>query len=144
MDDRPTRPVQVLLVEDDPGDATLTLESLSASKVRNQVTVAETGDRAMALLRDPPSGRRFDLVLLDLNLPGRSGTEILDDIKSDPNLAPVPVVILTTSREEQDIVRSYQLRAAAFVNKPLGLEEFSEVVQAIEQFWFEVVLYSPE
>lgn len=145
MIERPVRPIRVLLVEDDPGDATLTLESLSASKVRNQVTIVDTGDRALDLLRDGAGAEvRFDLILLDLNLPGRSGIEVLEEIKGDPRLERLPVVILTTSKEEQDIVRSYELRAAAYVNKPLGLEEFSEVVRAIEQFWFEVVLYAPE
>lgn len=81
--------------------------------MRNQVTVAETGDRALELLRDPPSGVRFDLVLLDVNLPGRSGIEILEELKSDPDLEHLPLVILTTSKEEQDIARGYQLRAAS-------------------------------
>lgn len=142
MTDLPARPVRVLLVEDDPGDARLTLESLSASKVRNQVRVVESGDEALRLLHD--EGERFDVVLLDLNLPGRSGTEVLSAIKDDERTEHLPVVILTTSKEEQDIVRSYELKAAAFVNKPLGLAEFSEVVRAIEQFWFEIVLYPEE
>lgn len=142
MPDVPVRPVRVLLVEDDPGDATLTLESLSASKVRNQVTVVESGDEALAHLHDEAADRLpYDLILLDLNLPGRSGTEVLEAIKDDPRTTSLPVVILTTSKEEQDIVKSYALKAAAFVNKPLGLAEFSEVVRAIEQFWFEIVLY---
>ncbi len=142
---RPTRPVRILMVEDDPADARLTLESLRDSHLRNDVTVAGTGEEALARLRDETGEAtlRPDLILLDINLPGRSGLEVLEELKSDAALTTIPVVMLTTSDEEADIVASYQQHAAAYVQKPMGLDGFTKIVDAIEQFWFEVVLLPP-
>ena len=135
-------PIQILLVEDNPGDVRLTREALGEAKVRNNLQVAVDGVEAMALLRregvyqDAP---RPDLILLDLNLPKKGGREVLEEIKQDPNLKHIPVVILTTSQAEKDILESYRLRANAYVTKPVDLEQFLKVVQTIEQFWLEIV-----
>jgi len=138
------RSVRVLLVEDDPGDARLTIESLRRSKIRNNVTVLDDGAEVLPYLRregEHAGTLRPDLVVLDLNLPGRNGLEILADIRADPALSTLPIVILTTSGAESDIAASYEGRANAFVTKPLDLHQFSSVVGAIEEFWFEVVAY---
>lgn len=135
------------MVEDDPADARLTLESLQQSKLRNDVTVIENGEQALAYLRreGEHAGRpQPDLILLDINLPGMSGVEVLENIKADERIGTVPVVMLTTSDQDADILRSYQAHAAAYVQKPLGIDEFAKVVNAIEQFWFEVVLLPPD
>ena len=144
MTSPPARSVRVLLVEDDPGDARLTLESLRNSKIRNEVTVLDDGAEVLPYLRqegDHADALRPDLVVLDLNLPGRSGLEILTDVRADSALSTLPIVILTTSGAESDIIASYEGRANAFVTKPLDLHQFSSVVSAIEDFWFEVVAY---
>jgi CheY-like chemotaxis protein len=140
-----TVPIQVLLVEDNVGDVRLTREALRDAKVRNNLHVVPDGVEAMAFLRR--QGRyagvpRPDLVLLDLNLPKKGGLEVLDEIKTDDALQHIPVVILTTSQAEQDIVQSYRRRANAYVTKPVNLEQFLKVVGAIEQFWLEVVKLS--
>jgi len=135
-------PVEVLLVEDNPGDVRLTREALRDAKVRNTLHVASDGVEAMAFLRraDAP---RPDVILLDLNLPKMNGREVLQEIKRDPALQDIPVVVLTTSQAEQDIVESYRLRANAYVTKPVGLQQFLAVVQSIEHFWFEIVKLVP-
>jgi CheY-like chemotaxis protein len=140
-----TVPIQVLLVEDNVGDVRLTREALRDAKVRNNLHVVPDGVEAMAFLRR--QGRyagvpRPDLVLLDLNLPKKGGLEVLDEIKTDDALQHIPVVILTTSQAEQDIVQSYRRRANAYVTKPVDLEQFLKVVGAIEQFWLEIVKLS--
>jgi chemotaxis family two-component system response regulator Rcp1 len=145
MDVLVTVPIQVLLVEDNPGDVRLTQEALRDAKVRNNLHVVADGVDAMAFLRQ--EGRyagvpRPDLVLLDLNLPKKGGLEVLDEIKIDPDLQHIPVVILTTSQAEQDIVQSYRRRANAYVTKPVDLEQFLKVVGSIEQFWLEIVKLS--
>ena len=135
-------PIEILLVEDNPGDVRLTREALKDTKVLNQLHVAADGVEAMAFLRreDPHAGApRPDLVLLDLNLPRKDGREVLEEIKEDPELRNIPVVILTTSQAEQDVLQSYQLRANAYVTKPVDLERFLEVVKSIESFWLEIV-----
>lgn len=140
----PIRSVRVLLIEDDPGDARLTLESLRDSKIRNSVVVLDDGAEVLPYLRregEHAEALRPDLVLLDLNLPGRNGIEILADIRDDEVLRSLPVVVLTTSAEERDIVASYAEHANAFVTKPIDLTQFGAVVTAIEDFWFEVVAY---
>jgi chemotaxis family two-component system response regulator Rcp1 len=134
--------IEILLVEDKPGDVRLTQEALRDAKVRNNVHVAADGVEAMAFLRN--EGRhartpRPDVILLDLNLPRKSGREVLDEIKQDDRLKHIPVVILTTSQAEQDVLQSYRLRANAYVTKPLDLEQFLKVVKSIEQFWLEIV-----
>lgn len=142
-DQRRARPVRIFMVEDDPADARLTLESLQQSKLRNDVTVIETGEQALTYLRGEGehTGRpKPDLILLDINLPGMDGVEVLEQIKADDAIDAIPVVMLTTSDQDADILRSYKAHAAAYVQKPLGIDEFAKVVNAIEQFWFEVVL----
>ena len=136
------RPIEILLIEDNPGDIRLTQEALRDNKVRNSMIVAQDGAEAMAILRregqyaDSP---RPDLILLDLNLPKIDGREVLRRIKDDNELRHIPVVILTTSRAEQDVLKAYGLHANCYVAKPLELEQFMEVVRAIEGFWLTVV-----
>src|SRR4029078_6817456 len=141
------KPIDILLVEDNPGDARLTREALRHSKVRNTLHHVRDGDEAMAFLhRHAPFDHAPapDLVLLDLNLPRRDGREVLDDIKRDPRLQHIPVVILTSSQAEEDILRSYRLHANCFITKPVDLEQLTKVVHGIEQFWFTLVKLPPE
>ena len=136
------RPIEILLVEDNPGDVRLTMEALREAKVHNNVSVAKDGVEAMAYLRrEGPhaNARRPDLILLDLNLPKKDGREVLAEIKADAGLKQIPVVILTTSRAEQDIVKSYDLHANCYVTKPVDLDQFITVVRSIEDFWLTVV-----
>lgn len=132
------RPIEILLIEDNPGDVRLTIEGLRESKVRNTLHVAKDGVEAMDLLRRA-DGPRPDLILLDLNLPRMDGREVLTAIKSDPKLKIIPVVVLTTSRAEQDILRSYELQANCYITKPVNLEKFMTVVKSIEDFWLTIV-----
>ncbi len=141
------KPIEILLVEDNPGDARLTREALSMSKVRNNMHRASDGEEAMRFLRHEGTFGSVptpDLILLDLNLPRRDGREVLEDIKSDPDLKHIPVVILTSSQAEEDIIRSYRLHANCFITKPVDLEQLTKVVQGIEQFWFTLVKLPPE
>ena len=136
------KPINILLVEDNPGDVRLTREALNGAKLRNQLHVIANGMEAMAYLRREghyAQAVRPDLILLDLNLPKKDGREVLADIKSDTSLKRIPVVILTTSDAETDILKSYGLGANCYVTKPVGLDQFSRVVRAIEEFWFSVV-----
>jgi len=132
------RPIEILLVEDNPGDVRLTIEALRESKVHNNLQVAVDGVAALQRLRSKDSPRP-DLILLDLNLPRKDGREVLADIKSDPMLKTIPVVILTTSRAEQDVLRSYELQANCYITKPVDLEQFITVVKSIEDFWLTIV-----
>ncbi len=137
-----TGPIHVLLVEDNPGDADLTKETLEMSKVHLQISVVTDGTEALAYLRRQPpfaGAERPELILLDLNLPRMSGRELLAEIKRDPALGAIPVVILTSSDAEQDIVKSYQLGANCYVTKPVGLEAFQAIVRSVEHFWLTVV-----
>lgn len=139
-------PIEILLVEDSPADVRLTQEGLRNSKVRNNLNVAQDGDEALAFLRQegPHAGTpRPDLILLDLNLPKRSGREILEDIKNDPSLRSIPVVVLTTSEADEDILRAYHLQAACYITKPVSLDRFMKVVQAIDEFWLSIVKLPP-
>lgn len=136
------RPIDILLVEDDPGDVLITTEALEHSKVTNTLATVEDGEQALAYLRR--EGRyadvtRPDLILLDLNLPRRDGREVLAEIKADPELRRIPVVVLTTSSAEEDILRSYDLHANAYVSKPVDFERFVEVVRQVDEFFFTVV-----
>jgi len=134
--------VEILLVEDNPGDVRLAQEALRDSKILNNVHVAEDGAEAMDFLhRQGKYARspRPDLVLLDLNLPRKDGRQVLAEIKADDALKRIPVVILTTSKAEEDIVRSYDLHANCYITKPIDLEQFMRVVKAIEDFWLTVV-----
>jgi two-component system, chemotaxis family, response regulator Rcp1 len=136
------RPIDILLVEDNPGDVRLTIEALRESKVRNHLHVATDGVEAMAFLRRDghyANAVRPDLVLLDLNLPRKDGREVLADMKADPELKTIPVVVLTTSRAEQDVFRSYELQANCYISKPVDLEQFITVVRSIEDFWLTIV-----
>ncbi|HEY1181503.1 MAG TPA: response regulator [Rhodocyclaceae bacterium] len=136
------KPVEVLLVEDDPGDVILTQEGLRASKLHINLHVVDNGEKALAFLhRTPPyeDAPRPGLIILDLNLPRVNGMEVLKEIKTNEDLQTIPTVILTTSRAEEDVVRSYKLGANCYVSKPLNLDEFVKVVGSIESFWFTVV-----
>ncbi len=142
MTTRIGRPIDILLVEDNPGDVRLVREALQEAKVRNVMTVMEDGAEALAHLRkqDPRAGAALPgLILLDLNLPKKNGFEVLKEIKGDEDLKHIPVVILTTSQAEQDILRSYDLHANAYITKPVALDQFLQVVKAIEGFWLEIV-----
>jgi chemotaxis family two-component system response regulator Rcp1 len=135
-------PIEVLLVEDSPGDVRLTREAFKDAKVHINLHVASDGAKAMAfLLRDGEYAKapRPDLILLDLNLPKKDGREVLEDIKEHPTLKTIPVVVLTTSSSEEDILRSYQLHANCYITKPVGLEGFLTVVKSIDSFWLSVV-----
>jgi two-component system, chemotaxis family, response regulator Rcp1 len=142
MTNMPTKPIAILLVEDNPGDVRLTREALRDDKIRNEIVVVTDGVDALAYLRkEAPYGQavRPDLILLDLNLPRKSGLEVLKEIKADANLRRIPVVVLSTSQAEKDIVQSYDLHANAYVNKPVDLDQFISVVKVIEGFWLEIV-----
>ena len=135
-------PIEILLVEDNPGDARLTREALRDAKVRNNLHVVLDGVEALAFLRRQGKHATVptpDLILLDLNLPKKDGREVLEDIKQDDKLRHIPVVILTTSQAEKDIIETYRLRANAYVTKPVDLEQFLGVVRKIEDFWLTVV-----
>jgi CheY-like chemotaxis protein len=135
-------PIDILLVEDDPGDVLMTREAFEHHKIRNALHVASDGVEALRFLRregafaDAP---RPGLILLDLNLPRKDGREVLGEIKQDPALRTIPVVVLTTSESEEDILRSYDLHANAYVTKPVDFEKFVEVVRQIDDFWVTVV-----
>ena len=135
-------PVNILLIEDNPGDVRLTREALKEGKVLNNLVNVADGVEAMAYLRrqDPYSdATRPDLILLDLNLPKKDGREVLGEIKADQDLRRIPVVVLTTSSAEQDILRAYDLHANCYITKPVGLEQFISVVKSIEEFWVAIV-----
>jgi two-component system, chemotaxis family, response regulator Rcp1 len=141
------RPVEILLVEDNPGDVRLTREALREGKVRNNLAVASDGVEAVAYLRKEgvhANAVRPDLILLDLNLPRMDGREVLAEIKADPALRHIPVVVLTSSQAEEDIVRAYDLHANCYVTKPVDLDQFIRVVESIEDFWFTIVKLPPE
>lgn len=134
--------IEILLVEDDPGDVLITREAFAENKVRNHLSVVCDGEAALAFLRregEYAEAPRPDLVLLDLNLPRKAGHEVLAEIKTDPVLQRIPVVVLTTSDAEEDIVRSYDLHANAYVTKPVDFDRFLHVVRQIDDFFVTVV-----
>ena len=136
-----------MLVEDNPGDVRLTQEVLKQGKVLNNMRVAEHGEDALALLRREGKHKgasRPDLVLLDLNLPGKDGREVLAEIKQDSELRKIPVVVLTTSRAEKDVCRAYKCSCNCYITKPVDLEQFIRVVKAIEDFWLAAVTLPPK
>jgi len=140
------RPIEILMVEDNLGDVRLTQEALSEGKVRNHLHVVADGVEAMAFLRregQHAHAPQPDLILLDLNLPKKSGPEVLAEIKADPELRRIPVVILTVSKTEEDILKSYNLHANCYITKPVNLDQFLEVVKSIEDFWLTVVMLPP-
>lgn len=136
------RPIEILLVEDNAGDARLTREALREGRVHNRLHYARDGVEALAFMRregpyvDVPTP---DLILLDLNLPRKDGREVLAELKDDPRLRLVPVVVLTTSEAEQDILKTYELHANCYITKPVDLDKFLEIIRMIEQFWLAVV-----
>ena|SRR5437867_5607052 len=136
------RPIEILLVEDNPGDVRLTIEALKEGKIRNYMSVVGDGEQALDFLHrrgefaDAP---RPDVILLDLNLPRKDGREVLAEIKEDPDLKRIPVVVLTTSKAEEDILRTYNLHANCYITKPVDLDQFINVIRSIESFWFSVV-----
>jgi two-component system, chemotaxis family, response regulator Rcp1 len=139
--------IEILLVEDNEGDVQLTREALERAKVRNNLHVANDGVEAMDFLRRKnghASAPRPDLVLLDLNLPNMDGREVLQEMKSDPHLKTIPVVVITSSEAEQDIVRTYSLAANCYVTKPLDLSQFMHVVQSVSEFWLQIVKLPPK
>ena len=141
------RPVEILLVEDDPADVLLTQEALLGSKIRNNLHVVDDGVEALAFLRQEGTYRdvpRPDLILLDLNMPRKDGREVLADIKEDPDLKTIPVAVLTTSSQDEDILKSYELHANCYITKPVGLEQFATVVQSLDDFWFTIVKLPPK
>ena len=136
------RPIDILLVEDNPGDVRLTREGLKESKVLNTLHVVEDGVRALAFLRregEYAGKPRPDLILLDLNLPKKDGREVLEEIKSDASLRRIPVVVLTTSTSQEDVQKTYDLHANSYVTKPADLEQFIQVVKSLDDFWFSIV-----
>ena len=140
--DKESRQIEILLVEDNAGDARLTQEAMRAAKMTNILHVVEDGEQAMEFLRrrsrfkDAP---RPDLILLDLNLPKKDGRSVLAEVKTDPDLRRIPVVVLTTSRSEEDVVQAYDMHANAYVTKPVNLEQFMRIVGLIDEFWLKVV-----
>ena len=136
------RPIEILLVEDNEGDVELTREALAEGKVRNVLRVARDGVEALEMLR--AAERLPDLILLDLNLPKKDGREVLEEIKGDPALLSIPVVILTTSKSEVDVVDTYRKHANCYITKPVDLDQFIDVVRSVEDFWLTVVRLPPK
>nr|WP_017655658.1 response regulator [Fortiea contorta] len=140
-------PIQVLLVEDNPGDALLTRIALEDSKISIHLNVVEDGVEAMAFLRKQDKYTQAahpDIVLLDLNLPKKDGREVLAEIKADQNLKRIPVVVLTTSQAEEDVLKAYDLSANCYITKPVDFDQFVKIVRSIENFWFAIVKLPPE
>ncbi len=137
-----TKPIEVLLVEDNPGDAQLTRIALNDGKMCINLSLTEDGVDALSFLRKQgqyAEAPRPDLILLDLNLPRKDGREVLAEIKADPSLRRIPVVVLTTSQSDTDILQAYELAANCFITKPVDFDQFVKIVQTIEDFWFTVV-----
>ena len=140
------RPIEIMLVEDNPGDVRLTREALKEAKVRNNLSVVDDGVEAMKFLHRKGSyatAPRPDIILLDLNLPRKDGRQVLAEVKADPDLRRIPVVILTTSKAEEDILKTYDLHANCFISKPVDFEQFIRVIQSIEHFWLAIVTLPP-
>jgi len=143
---RAGRPIQILMVEDNPDDIELTVEALKDARVANHLTVAQDGEEALSYLRcrgKYAQAVRPDLILLDLNMPRKNGRDVLRDIKNDPKLKRIPVVILTTSQAEDDILHTYDLHANCYITKPVDFNQFLKVVRSIEDFWLTVVKLPP-
>ena len=136
------RPVEILLVEDNEGDIGLVEEVFQEGRINYNLSVAEDGEEAMMFLRNEgqfANATRPDLILLDLNLPGKDGREVLKEVKEDDDLKKIPVVVLTTSKAEEDILKSYDLHANSYITKPVDFNQFMNVIKSIESFWLEVV-----
>lgn len=146
-DFRSSKAVEILLVEDSPGDVRLTIEALKEAKVTNNLSVVQDGVEAMDFLQQKgkyKDAARPDIILLDLNLPRKDGREVLAEIKNDPKLKLIPVVVLTTSRAESDILKAYDLHANCYITKPVDFKQFMTVVRSIENFWLTVVKLPPK
>lgn len=142
----PVRPAEILLVEDSPTDVLLTREALTSSRVVNRLTVVKDGVEALALLRrEPPfeQALRPDIILLDLNLPRKDGREVLQEIKCDPGLSSIPVIVLTTSMAECDVLDAYGHHANCYIVKPVDFDKFAQVIRDMEKFWFALVTLPP-
>ncbi len=142
-----SEPIEILLVEDNPGDIRLTQEALKDSKLHNNLSIVRDGAEAMVFLKQMgnyKSAPRPDIILLDLNLPRKDGREVLKEIKEDGDLGLIPVVVMTTSEDEEDILRSYQLHANCYITKPVDLNRFITIVKSIENFWFQIVKLPPQ
>ena len=136
------KPVEILLVDDNPGDARLAVEAFKEAKVRNNIHIVDDGIKAMAFLRREGEYAQMphpDVILLDLNLPKKDGRQVLAEIKADADLKRIPVVVLTVSKAEEDILKSYNLHANCYITKPIDLDQFLEVIKSIENFWLTVV-----
>lgn len=147
MDDSQGKVIDILLVEDNPGDVRLAQEALKESKMRNKLFVVDDGVEAMAFLRQQgkyAGAPRPDLVILDLNLPRKSGREVLAEVKNDESLKRIPVVVLTVSRAEEDIIKCYNNYANCYITKPLDFNQFMEVTKSIEDFWLTIVKLPPK
>jgi CheY-like chemotaxis protein len=144
------KPAVILLAEDDRGDQELTRRALEGGKIRNDLRIVEDGEEALAYLhrrgkyKDPATSPRPDLLLLDLNLPRVDGREVLERVRADSKLRRMAVVVLTTSRQEEDILRSYELGCNSFITKPVGMDQFIRVIQALEEYWFQIVVLPPK
>lgn len=147
MDTASPRPINILMVEDSPTDVLIAKEALEQAKLHNSLHIVEDGVEALAYLRREgrySAAARPDVVMLDLNLPRKNGQEVLAEVKADPGLRSIPIVVLTTSRAEEDVVKAYGLHANCYVVKPLDFAAFVEVVHSIRHFWFSVVTLPPE
>lgn len=147
MSPEPGEPIEILLAEDNPGDIRLTEKALEQGKIVNNLHVAEDGVEAMKFLRregDYAGEPQPDLVLLDLNMPRKGGREVLKDMRADPEFRRIPVVVLTSSDAEEDIARSYELSANAYLTKPVDFQGFLDIIERIEEFWFSVVKMPPK
>jgi chemotaxis family two-component system response regulator Rcp1 len=143
---RLVKPIDILLVEDNPGDVELAREALESCKMHNRLHTVDDGEKAMAFLRQQgPYAEvpRPDLILLDLNLPRKDGREVLAEVKADDDLKRIPIVILTTSRAEEDVLKSYNLHANCYITKPMNLDQFLHVVHSIQDFWLSIVVLPP-
>jgi two-component system, chemotaxis family, response regulator Rcp1 len=144
------KPAVILMAEDDRGDQELTRRALEAGKIRNELRIVENGEEALAYLfrrgkyKDPASSPRPDLLLLDLNLPRVDGREVLERVRADSKLRRMAVVVLTTSRQEEDILRSYELGCNSFITKPVDMDQFTRLIQALEEYWFQIVVLPPK
>ena len=144
------KPAVILLVEDDRGDQELTRRALQEGKIRNELRIVEDGEEALAYLfrrgeyKDPATSPRPDLLLLDLNLPRVDGREVLERIRADATLRRMAVVVLTTSRQEEDILRSYEVGCNSFITKPVGMDQFIQVIQSLKEYWFQIVVLPPK
>jgi len=146
MTDQPVRPIEVLLVEDDEGDVLMTREALAEGKVLNRLSVVNDGVEAVEYLRqngEYHEASRPDLILLDLNLPKKDGRQVLEEVKADESLRRIPVIVLTTSAADEDVLRSYNLHANAYVTKPVDFDRFVDVIRQIDDFFISVVRLPP-